>query len=223
MDAVLSVGKPVILVSMTGSAMDMREADEKCAAVIEAWYPGGEGGKAVAELLFGKFSPSGKLPVTFYQSTEDLPEFTDYNMDNRTYRYFDGTPLYPFGYGLSYTKFEYEGGSVDITEDEITAECTVKNVGETNGYEKAQLYAVPIAPECRVPRSELRGCQAVYLKAGEEKKISFRIKKDALLLVDEEGNRFETKNGFKLYISGGQPDKRTEELTGVKPIELIVK
>lgn len=201
----------------------MRLADEKCAAIVQAWYPGGEGGAAAAELLFGKYSPSGKLPVTFYRSTEDLPEFTDYSMDNRTYRYFDGTPLYPFGYGLSYTSFEYTAGKIYCDPDEITAECTVKNTGRVDGYEKVQLYAVPSAPECRAPKAELRGCKAVYLKCGEEQTVRFTVKREDLLLVDETGKRFETENGFKLYISGGQPDKRTQELSGVKPVELTIK
>lgn len=223
MDIVLGTGTPVILVSMTGSAMDMREADEKCAAVVQAWYPGGEGGTAVADILFGKCSPSGKLPVTFYRSTEDLPDFTDYDMKDRTYRYFEGTPLYPFGYGLSYTSFEYEGGGELPMADEMTVECMVKNTGDTDGYEKVQLYAEPVAPECRVPKYELRGCAAVYLKAGEETKVSFTVTHEMLRLVDENGERFDTAGGFRLYIGGGQPDERTLELTGARPAVFKVK
>lgn len=223
MDIVLGTGTPVILVSMTGSAMDMREADEKCAAVVQAWYPGGEGGTAVADILFGKCSPSGKLPVTFYRSTEDLPDFTDYDMKDRTYRYFEGTPLYPFGYGLSYTSFEYEGGGELPMADEMTVECMVKNTGDTDGYEKVQLYAEPVAPECRVPKYELRGCAAVYLKAGEETKVSFTVTHEMLRLVDENGEWFDTAGGFRLYIGGGQPDERTLELTGARPAVFKVK
>lgn len=214
MEVVLKAGKPVVLVSLTGSAMDMREADEQCAAIVQAWYPGGEGGTAVAELLFGKYSPSGKLPVTFYSSTEDLPEFTDYDMKNRTYRYFEGTPLYPFGYGLSYTTFEYEATGEERTEDAVTLRFKVKNTGNTDGCEKVQLYAEPMAPECRVPRYELRGCMAVYLKAGEETEAEFTVTKEMLRLVDENGERFDTKGGFRFFIGGGQPDKRTAKLTG---------
>lgn len=222
LEILLQTGKPVILVSMTGSAMDMRVADEKCAAVVQAWYPGGEGGTAVAELLFGKYSPSGKLPVTFYNSSEELPEFTDYSMAGRTYRYIENTPLYPFGFGLSYTKFAYSGGKISVGDDEIKVSCTVKNIGGVDGYEKVQLYAEPVAPECRVPKRELRGYKAIYLKVGEECEVSFTVAKKALLLVDEDGNRFETKNGFKLYISGGQPDERTIALTGTEPIEFTI-
>ncbi len=223
MEIVLGTGTPVILVSMTGSAMDMREADEKCAAVVQAWYPGGEGGIAVADMLFGKFSPSGKLPVTFYESTEDLPDFTDYDMSERTYRYFSGTPLYPFGYGLSYTSFAYEGGGELPMAEEMTVECKVKNIGNVDGYEKVQFYAEPAAPECRVPKYELKGFKAVYLKAGEETTVTFTVTREDLQLVDEEGNRFDTKGGFRFYISGGQPDKRTAELTGKEPLIFTVK
>lgn len=221
MDVALASGKPVILVSMTGSAMDMRDADEKCAAVIQAWYPGGEGGTAIAELLFGIYSPSGKLPVTFYESDADIPDFTDYDMANRTYRYFEGTPLYPFGYGLSYTKFEYSRGRLEDNGD-ITVSCVVKNVGERGGYEKVQLYAEPVAPECRVPKYELKGFKAIYLEAGEETRVTFSVPRKTLLLVNEDGERFETKNGFRFYISGGQPDERTRALTGTGPVTLSI-
>lgn len=223
MEIVLETGTPVILVSMTGSAMDMREADEKCSAIVQAWYPGGEGGTAVADMLFGKFSPSGKLPVTFYRSTDDLPDFTDYDMAERTYRYFSGVPLYPFGYGLSYTAFSYKGGGELPIEDEITMECVVKNIGNVDGYEKIQLYAEPISPESRVPKYELRGCKSVYLKSGEETTVKFTVAKKDLQLVDDEGNRFDTKGGFRFYISGGQPDRRTAELTGQEPLIFVVK
>ncbi len=223
MEIVLETGTPVILVSMTGSAMDMREADEKCSAIVQAWYPGGEGGTAVADMLFGKFSPSGKLPVTFYRSTDDLPDFTDYDMAERTYRYFSGVPLYPFGYGLSYTVFSYKGGGELPIEDEITMECVVKNIGNVDGYEKIQLYAEPISPESRVPKYELRGCKSVYLKSGEETTVKFTVAKKDLQLVDDEGNRFDTKGGFRFYISGGQPDRRTAELTGQEPLIFVVK
>lgn len=217
MDIVIGTGTPVILVSMTGSAMDMRRADECCAAVVQAWYPGGEGGTAVADVLFGNCSPSGKLPVTFYKSTDDLPDFTDYDMKNRTYRYFEGTPLYPFGYGLSYTSFEYDAVSEECSDETVTLRCMLKNAGEIDAYEKVQLYAEPISPECRVPRYELKDCKAVYLKAGEKKELIFTVARDMLRLVDENGKRFDTAGGFRFYISGGQPDERTLELTGVKP------
>ena len=121
LEAVAKVGKPVILINMTGSAMDLKYAHEHCAAVLQAWYPGARGGRVIADILFGGISPSGKLPVTFYRDTEELPDFEDYSMKGRTYRYFTGTPLYPFGYGLTYGDVVLEG-----------VECCGKNVKNQN-------------------------------------------------------------------------------------------
>ncbi len=218
LDIAINSGKPVILVSLTGSTMDYRQADEGCSAVIQAWYPGGEGGIAVAELLFGDYSPSGRLPVTAYRTTEELPEFTDYSMKNRTYRYMENPAMYPFGYGLSYTKFEYEGGGEAALSDEMEFEVTVKNIGAVDSYEKVQLYVEPINPKCIVPKYELRGVKPVFIKSGEAETVKFTVKKKDLMLVDDNGRRFDHENGFKVYISGGQPDARTFELTGVKPV-----
>lgn len=223
MEKILSCGKPVILVSLTGSAMDLLEADEKCAAVVQAWYPGGEGGTAVAELLFGEYSPSGRLPVTFYRCTEDLPDFTDYSMRNRTYRYFEGTPLYPFGYGLSYTSFEYEKAGLTENGEEMTVTVKVKNTGRYDGWEKVQMYARPLGCNFTVPRYELKAFQAVYLHAGEELKVALTVKRQALLLYDDNGRKVEHKNGFRFYVGGGQPDARTRELTGNEPIIFEIK
>lgn len=218
LEKVISTGKRVILVSMTGSAMDMRYADENCSAIVQAWYPGGEGGLAVAELLFGEYSPSGKLPVTFYRSTDDLPEFTDYSMKNRTYRYYEGVPMYPFGFGLSYTKFEYEAVSREELSDCFKIKIRVKNVGERDGIEKVQLYAEPIDCGFEVPRWELRGFESVTLKAGEEKEIEFKVDKKDLMLINENGEKVEHMNGFRFYVGGGQPDERTAELTGMRAL-----
>lgn len=223
MDKVLSTGKPVILVSMTGSAMDMRIADEKCSAILQAWYPGGEGGTAVADILFGNTSPSGKLPVTFYNSTDDLPEFTDYSMKNRTYRYFEGIPMYPFGYGLSYTSFSYEPEKFSETEEEYIASVKVKNTGNVSAREVVELYAEPVAPEFTVPKYELRAFASVELNAGEKKTVTLSVKKEKLILINDKGEKTEHKNGFRFYISGGQPDARTFELTGVKPVVYTTK
>lgn len=218
MEKVMSVGKPVILVSMSGSAMDFRYADKNMNAIIQTWYPGGEGGKAVAELIFGKYSPSGKLPVTVYSSTDDLPDFEDYSMENRTYRYFKGTPMYPFGYGLSYTMFKYTKGDIENLKDEYKIKVKVHNIGNYDGYEKVQLYAAPKNPEFRVPQYELRAYSPIYLKCGEEKEVVLTVTKKSLELVNDMGQRVKHNGGFKFYVSGGQPDNRTEELTGVEPI-----
>ncbi len=222
-EKVTAAGKPVIFVSMTGSAMDMRFADEHCDAVIQAWYPGGEGGTAVAELIFGEFSPSGKLPVTFYRKSEDLPDFEDYSMKNRTYRYIESEPMYPFGYGLSYTHFEYEGGG-DVEYGEIMEiPVTIRNTGDYDGYEKAQLYAEPINCRFTHPKWELKSYEAVYLKSGEEKTVRLKLRKQDLMLIDDDGKEYEHKGGFRLHVSGGQPDGRTVRLTGAKPVVYNLK
>lgn len=223
MEKVLSTGKPVILVSMTGSTMDMRLADEKCAAVMQAWYPGGEGGIAVSDVLFGKYSPSGRLPMTCYAATEDLPEFTDYSMKNRTYRYFKGTPLYPFGYGLSYTNFDYS--PVDMTESNDNYICTVKikNTGNFTAREIVQLYAEPVRPEFTVPGYELKAFNSIKLTPGEEKVVTLTVPKKALLLVNDSGEKVEHKGVYIFHIGGGQPDARTYELTGRKSVTFKTK
>lgn len=161
MEAVTAAGKPVILVSMTGSAVNLSWAQEHVSAVIQAWYPGGEGGRAVAELIFGDYSPSGKLPVTFYASTNDLPDFTDYSMKNRTYRYFNGTPLYPFGFGLSYTSFVYR----DACVRDGALRCTVENTGGFDSGEVVQVYA----------ENRLAAFRRIFLKQGERLTVSFPL------------------------------------------------
>lgn len=223
LDIVTAVGKPVILLSLTGSAMDMRIADKRCAAILQGWYPGAEGGTAIANILFGIANPSGKLPVTFYRSDDDLPEFVDYAMKNRTYRYFDGTPLYPFGYGLSYTTFTYEGGGEAVLTDSVRVSVKVKNTGSIAGYEKVQVYAEPINPKCVVPRFELKAFMAIYLEAGQEMRLTFTVSSKSLQLVDDARNRFDHNGGFKIYVGGGQPDARTAELTGTTPVVFSVR
>lgn len=217
LEIAINSGKPVILVSLTGSTMDYRQADEGCGAVIQAWYPGAEGGTAVAELLFGDYSPSGKLPLTAYRTTEELPDFTDYSMENRTYRYMKNPAMYPFGYGLSYTKFEFEGKNKTETDDGAEFEVIVKNTGGMDSYEKVQMYVEPINPGCRVPKYELRGVKPVFIKSGESETVKFTLKNKDIMLVDDNGKKFKHEDGFKVYISGGQPDERTFELSGVKP------
>lgn len=161
MEAVTDAGKPVILVSMTGSAVNLSWAQEHISAVIQAWYPGGEGGRAVAELIFGDYSPSGRLPVTFYASADDLPAFTDYSMKNRTYRYFTGTPLYPFGFGLSYTSFAYR----DACVRDGALQCTVENTGGFDSGEVVQVYA----------ENRLAAFRRIFLKQGERLTVSFPL------------------------------------------------
>ncbi len=200
-------GKPVVLVLMNGSAMSVNWADAKVPAIVQAWYPGGEGGQAVAELLAGDFSPAGRLPVTFYKSAEQLPPFADYGMKGRTYRYFTGEPLYPFGYGLSYTSFAY--GKPKLSRAAVKAgeavevAVEVRNSGSRDGDEVVQLYVTRKAEGA--PIRSLKGFQRIHLKAGETKKVSFRLDAQALSIVDAKGTRIVPAGTAEMWIGGGQP------------------
>jgi len=223
--AVIETGKPVILVNNTGSAMDLRFADKHCDAIIQAWYSGAHGGKALAELIFGKFSPSGRLPVTFYEKTEDLPDFEDYSMENRTYRYFKGIPLYPFGFGLSYTNFEYSdlklpSKTIGISDD-LELEVKIKNTGNFDGEEVVQIYVKDLQSNHPLPIHSLCGFKRIFLAKGEEKTVSFKIPSKCFEVVDENGNRFVEPGEFKIYAGPSQPDSRSTELSGKKCLEAI--
>ena len=161
-----------MLVLTAGSAIAVDWAKQKLPAIVVAWYPGQRGGNAVADVLFGSTNPSGRLPMTFYKVDEKLPAFDDYSMRNRTYRYFEGEPLYPFGHGLSYTQFEYSGLKVDRAGDDVTVTVNVKNVGRRAGDEVAQLY---IHSSSLRALKELRGIQRLALKPGESRVATFKL------------------------------------------------
>lgn len=187
-------------------------------AIINAWYPGAEGGKAVASLLFGEFSPSGRLPVTFYRTTEELPDFGDYSMKNRTYRYMKSEALYPFGYGLSYTYFEYSAIklSKDLIEAGESLECyvTVKNTGSVAGGEVVQLNLKDVEASVDIPVWSLRGVRIVFLHPGEMTKICFELTSRQMAMIDNDGKCVLEPGFFEVYIGGTQPDKRSIALTG---------
>lgn len=198
-------GTPIVFVNVSGSCMDLREEIESCEAVVQCFYPGAEGGRALADILFGKVSPSGRLPVTFYNSAEDLPEFTDYSMKDRTYRYCAKDVLFPFGYGLSYTSFAYS----PIRMENGTLFVTVTNTGETEGDEVVQLYidsaGLPDQPVLR-----LTDFKRISLKPGESAQISFTLKENAFRLFTEDGSAKEHSGTYTAYIGGGLPSKHTE-------------
>ena len=217
---VLEIGKPTVVVLLAGSAIDLSEAQEKAGAILLGWYPGAGGGRAVAELLFGKESPSGKLPVSFYrnEALEELPAFTDYSMKGRTYRYYQGSPLYPFGYGLSY-------GTAALSLKEAGrggAAVRVKNESDRALEEVVELYlkdeGSPLAP----PKASLCGFQRIRLEAGEEKEIFIPIGEDAFTVVDEKGERIPGSGSWRLWAGFGAPDARTEELTGRKALSIHI-
>lgn len=244
LEAVVSTGKPVVLVSMTGSAMDLRYADANCNAILQAWYPGALGGRAVADILFGEISPAGKLPVTFYESAEDLPSFEDYAMKGRTYRYLEKKPLYPFGYGLTYGKMEiveaFLGGSREVM-DEVkrefhredvgvvlggnprTVRVTVKNPCDRELSEVVQVYCKATDSPHATPNPRLCGFLRVILSAGERAGFEIPIDEDAFTVVDDEGQKISGGDNYTFYVGFGQPDARTEELAGQKSWKLTVQ
>ncbi len=221
-------GKPFVIVNMTGSATDFGEAGEKAAAIIQAWYPGALGGRAVAELLTGAFSPAGRLPVTFYRDGNDLPDFCDYSMKGRTYKYFEGTPLYPFGYGLSYTNFEWSGLSVDagqtaesVRRDGLRASVRVRNTGSTAGDAVAEFYVKDLGPDRPMkPLYRFAGFKRLPLVPGEEREVFVTVPAALLSEVTEGGERVLNPGAFRIYAGGQQPDPRSEELSGEKVLSL---
>ncbi|QNK42153.1 glycoside hydrolase family 3 C-terminal domain-containing protein [Caproicibacter fermentans] len=217
LEAVQATGTPVVVVLLSGSALAVGWADEHADAVLQAWYPGSQGGRAVASLLFGDFSPAGRLPVTFYRSDDDLPDFKDYSMENRTYRFFHGTPLYPFGYGLSYTTFSYERPVVERkisvgSDAEVTS--WVRNTGTRESDEVVQAYLRDLKASVRVPRHQLVGFQRIHLKPGETAQVKFIISARQMALIDNGGTCILEPGEFRVFVGGSQPDERSAELLG---------
>ncbi len=210
--AVLALKKPTVLLLMAGSAVDVSEAQQCADAVLLTWYPGARGGRAVAELLFGEASPSGKLPVTFYrnEALSELPAFTDYAMAGRTYRYYGGTPLYPFGYGLSYADMSLSGLSADRSE----AKLRIQNRSPFAAEEVVQLYLKDEASPDAPPNPVLCGFLRVRLEAGESREVTIPLEARAFTVVTAAGERIPGSGRWTLYAGFGQPDSRTEELTG---------
>jgi beta-glucosidase len=220
--ALVATGKPVVLVMTNGSALAVNWAHDHVNAIIDAWYPGEEGGTAVAETLSGKNNPAGRLPVTFYKSVDQLPPFEDYAMKGRTYRYFTGTPLYPFGYGLSYTSFSYSGLSLPTAAvkagEPVVAEATVTNTGKVAGDEVVQLYLS--FPDVKgAPLRALRGFERVHLAAGASQKVRFELKDRDLSMVTEAGDPVIAGGQYKVSVGGGQPDTGAPTVAGTFSIE----
>jgi beta-glucosidase len=210
LERVASAGKPTILILTNGSALAVNWADSNphVPAILEAWYPGGQGGTAVAEALAGDFSPAGRLPVTFYKSVDQLPAFDDYSMAKRTYRHFDGEPLYPFGFGLSYTSFAYDRPKVDhgnvSAEDSVTISVDVKNTGGAAGDEVVQLYLAHLSLD-GAPLRSLAGFARVHLDRGEKKTVKFVLRDRDLSVVDASGKHRILPGEVDAWIGGGQP------------------
>ena len=221
LEEIIKSGKPTILVLLSGSAMAINFANEHCNAVLQGWYPGAQGGTAIAKILFGDYSPEGKLPVTFYRSLDDLPDFADYNMKGRTYRYMKGAALYPFGYGLSYSDFAFENVKAEedsVTENGVNIILTLRNTGKMAAAEVVQAYVKVYREDA--PNFQLKGFKKVYLEAGEAKEVKLFLKKEAFGLFNEDGKLEIKKGEVSIFIGGQAPNKRSEELTGRKVTEI---
>jgi beta-glucosidase len=208
MKSLKSTGKPVVFVMMTGSAIAIPWEAENVPAILNAWYGGQSAGTAIADVLFGDYNPAGRLPVTFYKSDADLPDFNDYSMNNRTYRYFKGQALYPFGYGLSYTTFSYDQLTLPptaIAGKTVRVSARVTNAGKRDGEEVVQVY-VSHPGVAAAPVRALKGFQRIFLKAGESKLIQFDLRADDLSVVDENGKLVQPAGKISISVGGGQPN-----------------
>ena len=222
--AVCETGTPVILLLSTGSAMAINEADEHCSAILHVWYPGQMGGLAAARLLMGEAVPSGRLPVTFYRTTEELPDFTDYSMKGRTYRYMEHEALYPFGYGLSYGDFEYsnlKAEQIETGQVKLSVEITNHSMFECD--EVAQVYVRITDSELAAPGGSLADFKRIHLKAGESAAAAFILSAKVFMVVNEEGEFVFDGSAAVVTCGGSQPDGRSVELTGKTPLKLDLK
>jgi len=226
LETIVALGKPVVLVVIAGSALDLAwaQACPGVGAILDAWYPGEEGGAALADVLFGDVSPAGRLPITFPAALEDVPPFTSYAMAGRTYRYLDPArpPLYPFGYGLSYARFAYADLSLSATRVEageaLRVAVTVTNTGACVADEVVQLYLTDLEASCAVPHHSLRGFARLSLGPDEARDVTFELGARDLSLIDERGHRVLEPGRFRVHVGGSQPDPRSRTLTGQTPL-----
>jgi beta-glucosidase len=217
LEALAGAGKPVVLVLANGSALSVNWANEHVNAILESWYSGEEGGAAVAETISGKNNPAGRLPVTFYTGVGQLPPFVDYSMNGRTYRYFDGKPLFPFGYGLSYTTFSYRGLQLPRhtinAGGPLTVIATVTNTGRREGDEVAQLY-LSFPKVAGAPLHALRGFRRIHLLPGESRNVRFELRSRDLSMVTEQGQIIVAEGSYTVFIGGGQPGTGAASIGG---------
>lgn len=218
--------KPIIAVVFGGSAIAMPEVHEMANAVLYVWYPGQEGGNATAAVIFGEISPSGRLPVTFPMSVEDLPPYGDYSMQDRTYKYMSAVPLYPFGFGLSYTRFSYQDLKVSRQRlrpgESLQIEATVSNIGDRTGEEVAQLYLTNLDAPFRVPHYELKGFQRLLLEPGQSQTVRFVLEPEDFLQFDENGMQVFDPGEVRLALGGASPHPRSQELGAPEPVAITV-
>ncbi len=209
LEAVAATGKPMVVVLLSGSALAVDWANANVNAIVQAWYPGEEGGAAIADVLFGDYNPAGRLPVTFYKSTDQLPPFESYAMEGRTYRFFKGEPLYPFGHGLSYTTFKYSSFKVTSPRisgnEKVSVSAVVENTGKLEGDEVVQLYITDVQASVRVPVRSLAGVERIHLKPGERRTVTFTLDPRQLAVIMDDGRAVVEPGEFKVTIGGKQP------------------
>jgi beta-glucosidase len=219
-----ATGRPLVVVVMAGSPVDLSWIRENADAVLFAWYPGAMGGDAVADVLFGDFSPAGRLPITFPVSYDQLPPFEDYALKGRTYRFLEQPPQYRFGYGLSYTRFEYRKLTLDRNTigpgQSVKVSVEVRNAGLRAGDEVVQLYVSDLEASVPIPRQHLEGFRRIHLKPGRKKTVRFTLRPAQLAAYDNAGRPFVEPGAFRISVGGGQPD---DPASGAKSRVLTVR
>lgn len=221
-----ALGKPVVLVLLNGSAVSVNWEAKNIPSIIEAWYPGQAAGTAIADVLFGDYNPAGRLPVTFYRSVNDLPSFEDYNITTQTYRYFKGDVIYPFGYGLSYSSFNYNNLKVNPSYkpgDSVTISVDVKNTGTRDGEEVAEVYVSNKTATGHIPIRALKAFKRFFLKAGEAKTVSLTLRPDAFSIINDENKRVINPGKFEISIGGGQPDMKVKISSNILKTEIAIQ
>lgn len=226
LEKITKLGKPVILCLIAGSAINLSFADEHCNGILQTWYPGARGGKAVADILFGKCSPSGKLPVTFYRTLDNMPEFTDYSMTNRTYRFMKEEALYPFGYGLTYGNVVCTSAKFVepiVQNKDIKIEVDVENKGDFGTEEVIQVYIKDLESKYAVLNYSLCGFKRIRLESNEKKKINISFPFQSLKVINEKGEKILDSSKFRVHVGMSQPDERSTKLLGNPPLQLSLQ
>jgi beta-glucosidase len=222
LEKVAALGKPTVLVLMSGSAVSVNWAQSNVPAIVEAWYPGQAAGSAIADVLFGDYNPAGRLPVTFYKSVDDLPPFDDYKMAGRTYRFFDKTPLYPFGHGLSYTSFAYSNIRLSSprvsSKDTLVVSVDVANTGARSGDEVVQLYVQHLASAVPRPIKDLRGYARVHLEPGQKRTVALPVAVSSLAYWNETTHAWVVEQeDVRVLVGASAADTRQQATFGVTP------
>jgi beta-glucosidase len=220
LERIASLGKPTVLVLLNGSALAVNWAQDHIPAIIEAWYPGQAAGTAIADVLFGNYNPGGRLPVTYYKSVNDLPAFDDYRMAGRTYRFFEGTPLYPFGYGLSYTTFAYKNLRTSAerlpADGRITVSVDVTNTGKREGDEVVQLYVQHMDSKVARPQKDLRGYARITLAPGETRTVTLPLAARSLAYWNADTHRWVVESEpVRLQLGSSSADVRLDRTVTV--------